>query len=321
MPKIPKTISKTTLETISATPKSNLKNSNPKNFKSSGSRAANQPIASSYAPKTVKRRQPSNANRRRTSETAAVEKYQGSATSRQGSGSSARHWLWLLSWPVRWPFVFLWREKWRLICLALLAFMLLLIPSESARGSTKDARFDANSTQMRLIPERDIALVLGAGVLPDHTPTASLKLRIETAVDLYKAGRVKNLLMSGDNSDSNYNEPTSMKAYAVSLGVDAAVIGIDPGGFSTYNSCYRAHAVYNLSSVTVVTQGYHLPRAVMTCAQIGIDTIGVAAKRTGRDYTATYIVREHFATAKAYTKILLQPKPATVTTTTTSPAE
>jgi vancomycin permeability regulator SanA len=211
----------------------------------------------------------------------------------------------ILTWPFRW----FWRVKYGLAFLLILAGSILMIPSESARQSTQDFRYDANSSMLAGIPKRDAALVLGAGVLPDHTPTEYLKHRIETAVGLYKAGRVGALIMSGDNSSGHYDEPTSMKAYAVKLGVPADDIVLDYAGYNTYDSCYRAKSVFQQSSLTVVTQGYHLPRAVLTCRKQGIDAIGVAAVRTGRDYTASYIVREHIATAKAYAQFILKPQP------------
>jgi len=162
------------------------------------------------------------------------------------------------------------------------------------------------------------AKFFGAGVQPDHTPSPYLKLRVETAVDLYKAGRVKSLLMSGNNSDSHHNETTVMKAYAVGLGVNPAAIMVDPDGFNTHDTCYRAHSAYHINSATVVTQSYHLPRAVMTCLQSGIDTVGVAAKSTGRDWTVLYVVREFFATGKAYAQALIHSQPTLVSTVKTT---
>ncbi len=211
----------------------------------------------------------------------------------------------ILTWPLRQ----LWYRKWWLLNLIIVAVAILLVVSESARQSTVGQRFDGNTVRMQDVPHHDTALVLGAGVLPDHTPTAYLKARIETAVALYKAHRVDSLLVSGDNSSSHYDEPTVMKTYAVSLGADPSDVIIDYAGYNTYDSCYRAHAIFGVKSITVITQGYHLPRAVMTCRHLDMDTIGVSAKHTTRDWTAAYLIREHLSTAKAYAQLFLKPLP------------
>jgi vancomycin permeability regulator SanA len=162
---------------------------------------------------------------------------------------------------------------------------------------------------MDAVPRRDVAMVLGAGVLPSGEPTPYLKSRIATAVDLYKTNKVKHLLVSGDNSTSHYNEPVVMKKYAVKLGVKAKDITVDYAGFNTYDSCYRALAIFGVTRMIVVTHGYHLPRAVATCNGLGIQTVGVAAKHTGRDFTLNYIAREMLSTNKALMQIVFKPQP------------
>ena len=224
-------------------------------------------------------------------------------------------WSWIRSLIM--PCVWLWRSKWGVLYLALVLSSILLLPSESARLSTRSQRYESGPGQINAVPHRSIGLVFGAGVLPNGTPTEYLKHRVETAVDLYKAGIVDKLLMSGDNSTKHYDEPTVMKNYAVKLGVDPAKIIIDYAGYSTYDSCYRALNVFHVTSAAVITQGYHLPRATMTCSQLGIDAIGVAAKKTGRDWTVSYLLREHISTAKAYMQLMMSP-PSTVTTISTS---
>jgi vancomycin permeability regulator SanA len=159
------------------------------------------------------------------------------------------------------------------------------------------------------VPHKKVGLVLGAGVLPDGTPTPYLQGRIQAAVELYKAGRVDVLLMSGDNSTKHHNEPTVMKKYAVELGIPAAKVYMDYAGFSTYDSCYRAKEIFGVNEAIVVSQGYHTPRAVFTCQKLGIDAVGVAAMRTSRDYTAAYVARELLAVDKAMFEVTLKPKP------------
>jgi vancomycin permeability regulator SanA len=84
---------------------------------------------------------------------------------------------------------------------------------------------------------------------------------------------------------------------------------LDYAGLSTYDSCYRAHAIFSVSSATVITQGYHLPRAVMACGGLGINTIGVVAMHSSRDFTINYIMREWISTDKITFQLIFKPKP------------
>ncbi|HET9173717.1 MAG TPA: ElyC/SanA/YdcF family protein [Candidatus Saccharimonadales bacterium] len=151
--------------------------------------------------------------------------------------------------------------------------------------------------------------MFGAGVLPNGQPTQYLRERVQTAVNLYKAGRVKKLLMTGDNGATYYNEPRAMRALAMQLGVPEQNIVLDYAGFNTYDSCYRAHAIFKVHNAVLVSQGYHLPRALMTCNALGINSIGIAAAHTSRDYTASYIAREFLSTDKALVQIIAKPLP------------
>lgn len=195
--------------------------------------------------------------------------------------------------------------------LVLVVFSFIIIaPTVYAKLSTSNLRFDANTTNLQTIPKRDVAVVFGAGVLPSGQPTEYLRNRIITGVDLYKAGRVLKIVMSGDNSSDHYNEPDAMKRYALTLGVPSRAIIEDFAGYSTYDTCYRTGAIFGIRSATLVTQGYHLPRAVMTCRDLGIDAIGVAAIRQGKDSALTYIAREFLSTDKAIVELWLKPRPA-----------
>ena len=95
--------------------------------------------------------------------------------------------------------------------------------------------------------------------------------------NLYKAGKVKALLLTGDNHISSYNEPESMRQYALSLGVPDSALVLDYAGFRTYDSCYRAHAIFKVNQAILVTQAFHLDRALLTCNNLGITAVGVAA--------------------------------------------
>lgn len=128
-------------------------------------------------------------------------------------------------------------------------------------------------------PSSRVALVLGARVYPNGRLSAMLADRVDTAVALYQAGKVNKLLMSGDNSHADYNEPGAMMAYAIQRGVPAEDIQPDYGGRRTYDSCYRARQIFYVEEAIVVTQAFHLPRALFLCDNLGIRVEGVIADR------------------------------------------
>ena len=127
------------------------------------------------------------------------------------------------------------------------------------------------------VPARPVAVVFGAGVGPDGALSAVLKARVDAAVALYKAGKVQKLLMTGDNDRLSYNEVTPMKDYAVSCGVPARDVVRDYAGFHTFDSCYRARHVFDIHRAILVTQAFHLPRAIYAARALGIDAVGFAA--------------------------------------------
>ena len=143
-----------------------------------------------------------------------------------------------------------------------------------------------------------VAIVFGAGLWHDGTPTPVLRDRVATAVDLYLAGKVGKLLMSGDNRVHNYNEPGAMRDYAISLGVPAEDIVLDYAGWRTYDTCYRARDIFGVQNAILVTQGFHLPRAIYTCNNLGVSASGVPADRRvyRRGSRAYWNLREVFAT-------------------------
>ncbi|HLJ84645.1 MAG TPA: ElyC/SanA/YdcF family protein [Candidatus Eremiobacteraceae bacterium] len=166
------------------------------------------------------------------------------------------------------------------------------------------------------VPARHVALVFGAGLLPDGSPTPMLADRVDAAVELYRAGKVMELLFSGDNSRPEYNEVGAMFKYAVERGVPGSAITLDYAGFDTYDSCYRAHAIFGVTSAILVTQRYHLPRAVYDCTMLGIDAVGVGTPDWGAygdSMMAGYEVRETVADVKSLWDINVSHRPATLT--------
>lgn len=149
-------------------------------------------------------------------------------------------------------------------------------------------------------PER-VAIIFGAGLRRDGSPTAMLRDRVLTGADLYFSGKVEKLLMSGDNRFENYNEPESMRQFALAVGVPDRAIVLDYAGRRTYDTCYRAKAIFGIKSALLVTQKFHLPRALFLCNMLGLDTVGVEASNcywNGSPFV--WDIREQFATIAAF---------------------
>jgi len=168
-------------------------------------------------------------------------------------------------------------------------------------------------TDVAKVPSKPIAIVFGAGIWEDGTPTPMLADRVQAAVDLYKAGQVGKLLMTGDNSAPDYNEVKVMQEYAEKQGVPVNDITLDYAGFSTYESCYRAKEIFGITQAVLVTQNFHLPRAVYTCRKLGVEAIGLGTPDWGkfRQYTMIrYSFREFLAVVKALWEVrVTRPKP------------
>ncbi len=126
-------------------------------------------------------------------------------------------------------------------------------------------------------PSTRAAIVFGAGLQRDGTPSPVLKDRVSAAVQLYELGKIEKILMSGDNRFEDYNEPAAMQTYAVSLGVPEDDIALDYAGRRTYDTCYRAQHIFGLEEALLVTQKFHLPRAIFTCRGMGMQVSGVTA--------------------------------------------
>lgn len=163
-------------------------------------------------------------------------------------------------------------------------------------------------------PPARVAIIFGAGVRPDGRPSRMLADRVDAAIALYQAGRVQKLLMTGDNSRADYDEVSAMRRYAVGRGVPERDITLDYAGFRTYDSCYRARAIFGVREAILVTQRYHLPRAVYTCQALGVAASGVGTP-DWEAYPAPailrYTLREALATANALWDVhVSRPAPA-----------
>lgn len=194
------------------------------------------------------------------------------------------------------------------VALVLLVVLLLaLAPSVVMRLGTWGDRY----SEAAKTPLRSVALVMGAGVYPDGTPTPFLQQRLDLAAQLYMRHKVRAVLVSGDHGADHHDEPGAMKAYLVAHGVDGLHVVEDHAGFSTYDTCYRAKEIFGVRDAVVVTQGYHLPRAVFTCRRLGIDAVGLGGSEMSDypDETVRYSLREVLSTVKASWQLVAKPRP------------
>lgn len=181
-------------------------------------------------------------------------------------------------------------------------------PSVYTNYMTRPLRYDGEKVPTAQLPKRDVAIVFGAALKDNGSnPSAFLLIRVKAAVALYEAGRVDRILMTGDGGHPNHDEPYIMQREAIKLGVSPEAIMVDKFGFDTYDSCYRARHIHEITSAIVVTQGYHLPRAVLTCQKNGIDTIGLdAPTRISKRTMAWYVFREWLSTDKLFIQLGLR---------------
>jgi vancomycin permeability regulator SanA len=191
----------------------------------------------------------------------------------------------------------------------LLVFVLVLgiVPRLLTRWYADSRLYNPQSA-----PQGRVVIVFGAGLWRDGTPSPVLRDRVATAAELYFSGKAEKLLMSGDNSSIHHDEPGAMRDYALSLGVLDEDIVLDYAGRRTYDTCYRAREIFNLDSAILVTQAFHLPRAVYTCNLLGVTAIGVPAdlRQYRRSSQTFWNMRESVATVVALWQIhVSQPQP------------
>lgn len=160
------------------------------------------------------------------------------------------------------------------------------------------------------ISDADCIIVLGCRVWSDNTPSAMLSDRLKRGVELYKAGAAPKLLMSGDHGREDYDEVNVMRKYAEEEGVDSKDIFTDHAGFSTYETMYRAKEVFKAKKVIIVTQSYHLYRAVYDAEKLGLEAVGVVSYERDYDSKQPYRdIREIAARCKDFIYCIFKPKP------------
>ncbi|MBB4698376.1 vancomycin permeability regulator SanA [Actinoplanes abujensis] len=161
------------------------------------------------------------------------------------------------------------------------------------------------------VPAAPVAIVLGAQVYDDGSPSPFLAARLDIAKRLLDAGKVRAILVSGDHSRWEYDEPGSSEVYLVARGVPASRIALDYAGFDTYDSCARAKRIFGVGEAIVVTQTYHIDRAVALCRTLGIEATGVGddSVRVYSEPWRNSVVRERGAVLKAVADVVTRRDP------------
>ena len=159
------------------------------------------------------------------------------------------------------------------------------------------------------LPSASVVIVPGASVLSSGKPSSILADRLLTAIDLYRAGKVKKFLLSGDHGQVNYNEVEAMGQFLLDQGIPADDIVLDHAGFDTYDTMVRAREVFRVTSAVVVTQEFHLPRAIYLGRAVGLEITGIAADRQTYLKMNYFVFREYFARVKAVLDVWFQASP------------
>ena len=202
------------------------------------------------------------------------------------------------------------RKIWLLLVPAILAVAVLaavLILNGCVRGGAKP--YLLTRDQAAQLENMDCILVLGCGVRENGEPSLMLRDRLDMGLALYEDGAAPKLLMSGDHSRTDYDEVNAMKDAALQAGIPSEDVFMDHAGFSTYESMYRAREVFCAERVIIVSQQYHLYRAVYNARRLGLDAWGVAAEDIAYMGQAMREAREILARAKDFFYCLFQPQP------------
>ena len=193
-----------------------------------------------------------------------------------------------------------------LISAAVLLLAVIFVPNFIVVSKTKNDIISLEETED--LTDTDCAVILGAGVR-DGEPTPMLKDRLLTGIELYKSGAVKKLIMSGDHGSEDYDEVNIMKSFAVDNGVPAEDIFMDHAGFSTYETVYRTREIFEADNIIIVSQEYHLYRALYIAEKLDVKAVGVSADR--RTYSGQKMrdLREILARDKDFFNCIIKPEP------------
>lgn len=194
-----------------------------------------------------------------------------------------------------------------LVCLGILGGLAVLGINAFVKDSTKEQIL--TSQQAAALTDVDCILVLGCLVKSDGVPSDMLHDRLQRGVELYDLGAAPKILMTGDHGRDGYDEVDAMKRFAVEAGVPSENVFMDHAGFSTYESMYRARDIFQAKKILIVTQEYHLYRAIYIAESLGLEAYGVAADYRSYSGQLSRDVREMLARVKDFGTSLFQPKP------------
>lgn len=197
------------------------------------------------------------------------------------------------------------------VCCALILCGALVFGAINGIVIGKSKPYILSEADCAALEDVDCILVLGCAVWNNETLSPMLRDRVTTGLSLYQSGVSGKLLMSGDHGRENYDEVNHMKQFFVDAGVDPEVVFLDHAGFSTYESMYRARDIFGVKKVVIVTQSYHLYRAVYIARALGLEAYGVASDL--QDY-ALYTnvrnaIRESLARIKDFGVCIVKPEP------------
>lgn len=200
--------------------------------------------------------------------------------------------------------------------IGIVTIILVLIATAAVVGILGANAYVKTSVKERIFPmeeaaalDADCILVLGAGVWEDGTPSFLLRDRLERGVELYRLGASDRMLMTGDHGREDYDEVNVMKQYAVEREVPSDAVFMDHAGFSTYESMYRAKKVFCAEKIVIVTQSYHLYRALYDAEKLGLEAYGVAADQAVYSGQSYRDFREILARGKDFIWCIFKPKP------------
>ncbi|MBV4359774.1 SanA/YdcF family protein [Pinibacter aurantiacus] len=198
----------------------------------------------------------------------------------------------------------------KIIWAALIAVVIAVAFVFLANASIKSAASNKLYNDTASIPYNKVGLLLGCSkLLSNGYPNLYYQYRIDAAADLLKAGKIKYLVISGDNGRKEYNEPEDMRNDLIGRGIDSSVIILDYAGFRTFDSVVRLKEIFGQQSVTVISQQFHNERAIFIAEKEGIDAIGYNAKDVVKYAGFKTKQREKLARCKAYIDYLIGTKP------------
>lgn len=188
--------------------------------------------------------------------------------------------------------------------LAIIGLITIVSVNYYVKSSTKKNIYYS----LKKFPKNDVGIIFGAGINGDQ-PSKYLKDRLDAGIALYKAKRINKILLSGDNGREEYDELTVMKNYCFNHGVDTTKIFIDYAGFDTYSTMYRAKHIFKIKRATLISQEYHLNRAIYIGQKLGIKSVGYSANK-GEYLGYNYVTfREYGSVFKSFLDVLRNREP------------